>query len=83
MLHKSLHSKKPITDTDTTILSGYNPTQFFNKSIWRVAEVACYLGVSKGHIYNLCSRREIPFAKKGKLLYFIPKEIENWILLGD
>lgn len=55
----------------------------FYKRIWRTSDVAEFLGVSKGHIYNLCSRREIPFVKKGKQLYFIPKEIENWLLQGN
>ncbi len=58
-------------------------TKLFEKSIWRVTDVADYLGNSKGHIYNLCSRRSIPFVKKGKQLYFIPKEIENWVLQGN
>lgn len=55
----------------------------FTKQIWRIKDTAEYLGVSKGHLYNLVSRREIPFIKKGKLLYFIPSEIENWLLEGS
>lgn len=68
---------------DKLNVTKYQSTQFFEKPIWRVADVAEYLGVSIGHIYNLCSRREIPYVKKGKQLYFIPKEVENWLLQGN
>ncbi len=57
--------------------------KLFDKSIWRITDVAEYLGLSIGHIYNLCYRREIPFIKKGKNLFFIPGEIENWLLEGN
>ena len=55
----------------------------FDKRIWRTSDVAEYLGVTKGHIYNLCSRREIPYIRKRGLLYFVPHEIENWLTQGD
>jgi len=55
----------------------------FNKKIWRVDDVAKFLGCTKGHIYNLVSDEKIPKIKKGKFLFFIPDEILNWILEGD
>ena len=58
-------------------------TKLFHIQIWRVKDVADYMGVTPGHIYNLCNRREIPFVKKGKLLFFIPSEIEIWLLQGN
>ena len=59
-------------------------TQSLGKSyeIWRVLDVANYLGVTVGHVYNLVSRGEIPHIKKGKLVFFIPNEIETWVLGG-
>ncbi|MBF0298177.1 MAG: helix-turn-helix domain-containing protein [Oligoflexia bacterium] len=63
--------------------SKYDSDEFFNNQIWRVNDVADYLRCSVKHIYNLTYRREIPFVKKGKLLFFIPTEIHNWILEGD
>ncbi len=60
-----------------------DPTLLFNKLLWRIGDVAKALGVSVGHIYNLVSRREIPYRKKGKLLFFIPTEIHDWINEGD
>lgn len=54
-----------------------------NKEFWRIKETSAYLGISIGHLYNLTSKREIPFYKKGKILYFRPLELENWILEGN
>ena len=53
------------------------------KQIWRIKDVARFLGCSIGHIYNLTSDEKIPKVKKGKFLFFIPDEILNWILEGD
>ncbi|MCP4912362.1 MAG: helix-turn-helix domain-containing protein [Oligoflexia bacterium] len=55
----------------------------FNKQIWRVSDVAKFLGCSVGHIYNLVSDEKIPKVKKGKFVYFIPEKILNWVLEGD
>jgi len=66
-----------------------NDIPLFNKKIWRISDVAEFLGVSEGHIYNLVSksrktrRNNFPFRKKGKLLFFIPSEVLNWIDEGD
>lgn len=56
---------------------------FTDKKIWRVRDVANYLGCSVGHIYNLASDEKIPKVKKGKFLYFIPNRIFEWILEGE
>jgi excisionase family DNA binding protein len=63
-------------------MGGTMTSPLFDKRIWRIQHVAEFLGVSKGHIYNLVNRREIPFLKKGKILYFIPLEVENWLHEG-
>ncbi|MBF0363665.1 MAG: helix-turn-helix domain-containing protein [Oligoflexia bacterium] len=52
----------------------------FKNQIWRVKDVADYLRCSVKHIYNLTYRGEIPFYKKGKFLFFIPEEIQFWII---
>ncbi|MBF0297150.1 MAG: hypothetical protein HQK51_00390 [Oligoflexia bacterium] len=39
--------------------------------------------MSTGHICNLTSQMRIPHRKKGKLLYFIPSEINDWINEGN
>lgn len=42
-------------------------------------EVAAYLGVATGTIYNKASRDEIPFVKVGRSLRFRRSEIDAWI----
>ena len=61
----------------------FNSQRVFDGGIWRVREVAKYLGVTTGHIYNLTHQNMIPYRKKGKLLYFIPSEIFGWIDRGN
>ena len=68
------------TEAPSVISRGGN---IFDKRIWRVSDVARVVGCSKGHIYNLASRDEIPRIKKGKFLFFIPEEVLEWILKGD
>lgn len=55
----------------------------FNKKIWRIIDVAEFLQCSMKTIYNKTSKGEIPHIKKGKLLYFRPDEIENWVMEGN
>lgn len=63
--------------------SGDLLASLFNKQIWRVNDVAKFLGCSVGHIYNLASDELIPKRKKRGLLFFVPDEILNWVLEGD
>lgn len=55
----------------------------YDKRIWRVKDVAKFLGCSVGHVYNLASDEKIPKRKKNGLLVFVPEEIHSWILEGD
>jgi predicted DNA-binding transcriptional regulator AlpA len=50
--------------------------------VWTAKDVANYLGVSVGHIYNLKTRRLIPYRKCHGILRFIPQEIIDWINEG-
>lgn len=63
--------------------AGKSPSPLFDNLIWRIDDVAKFLGCSKGHVYNLVSDDKIPKRKKGKFLYFIPSEIVSWVLNGD
>jgi predicted DNA-binding transcriptional regulator AlpA len=60
-----------------------NAQELFNKKIWRVGDVARFLGCTIGHVYNLASDEKIPKRKKNGFLFFVPEEILNWILEGD
>ena len=47
-------------------------------NILTIEDVCTLTGLSKARIYTLCSNREIPYFKQGKL-YFKRKEVENWL----
>lgn len=61
----------------------FNAQMLFDKKIWRVGDVAKFLGCTVGHVYNLASDEKIPKRKKLGLLFFVPEEILNWVLEGD
>ena len=58
-------------------------SQLFEIRIMRITDVAIMLTLSKAHIYRLVSEDKIPFHKKGKNLFFIEKEIIDWLTNGD
>ena len=53
---------------------------FFDNRIWGIDEVCSFTSYAKGTIYNLVSRGEIPYRKRGggRRLVFIPSEIIEW-----
>ena len=56
-----------------------------NKSVekpMRVKEAAEFVGLAVSSLYGLCHRREIPFAKRGRMVYFWPSELASWIAEG-
>ena len=53
------------------------------KSVWKVQDVADFLGYSKKTVYIKAASGDLPSFKKGKFRYFIPLEVENWLLEGD
>lgn len=51
-----------------------------NKEVLTLNEVSNYTGLSKSHIYKLCSTGGIPFYKPfGKVNYFDKLEIIQWL----
>ena len=72
--------------TEETLEPSVRPSDtgsILHKRIWRVKDVAEFLGCSKGHVYRLASDEKIPKIKKGKFVYFMPERIHNWVLEGD
>lgn len=47
-----------------------------------IQETAKFLKLSVPTIYGMVSRREIPFSKLGKRLYFSESELSEWIQTG-
>lgn len=45
-----------------------------------IDEVCAYTGLSKQAVYIKTSKNEIPFAKRGKRLFFDRVEIDAWLL---
>lgn len=51
-------------------------------AIFNVKEAANFLHLSVSSLYGKACRREVPFSKKGKRLYFHKSELEEWIRQG-
>ena len=52
------------------------------KLAWTYAECAPLIGVSVSQLQHMVHRRQIPFVKRGKLVRFLPSEIEAWLEEG-
>lgn len=58
-------------------------SEMTREPLWKVAEVAQYLGVSIGTIYHLTSQKRIPCLRlSARCLRFEPMEIESWLRSG-
>ncbi|MBI2521210.1 MAG: helix-turn-helix domain-containing protein [Bdellovibrio sp.] len=59
---------------------GDNTPRLFYSLIWGIDEVCSFTHYSRGTIYNLVSRGEIPFCKRGRKrrLVFIPSDVISW-----
>lgn len=55
-------------------------TLISSKTVLDFDETILFTGLSKGHLYRLTSKRQIPFFKKNRKLYFKKSEIEEWML---
>lgn len=51
----------------------------FDDRLLTVAELAEYLGLAQGTIYNKVCRGEIPHVKLGRAVRFRRSEIDRWI----
>lgn len=52
------------------------------KELLTIEEASIFLNLAKPTIYSLTSRRELPFFKTGKKLYFKRSELLSWIEKG-
>ncbi|MFN4764571.1 helix-turn-helix transcriptional regulator [Gillisia sp. Q332] len=52
-----------------------------NKKVLTLDEACEYTGISRGYMYKLTARGEIPFSKpRGKLIYFDKEKLDQWLL---
>ena len=66
-LSKNANNSKPQKDTD---------------EIMTVEQLSDYLTIARQTIYEKCSKKEIPYFKAGKRLYFKKSVINDWINSG-
>lgn len=50
--------------------------------IFSIKEACIFLNLAQQTLYGFTSRREIPFIKRGKKLYFRKSELKSWLLEG-
>ena len=56
------------------------PTEQDNSDLYMgIEEASALVSLSKNTVYGMVSRREIPHYKRGKKLYFLKEELQNWI----
>lgn len=50
------------------------------KNVLDINDVVLLTGLSKGYVYKLTCKKEIPYYKpNGKLIYFDRQEVEGWM----
>ena len=69
-------------DSLTTLLESKSNNTAATDKPMSINEAATFLKLSVPTIYGFVSRREIPFSKLGKRLYFTEIELSEWIKTG-
>jgi excisionase family DNA binding protein len=59
-----------------------NPTNQDHNDLLTISEAASFLKCSIPTIYAKTSKRQIPFSKQGKRVYFSRKELQRWAMEG-
>lgn len=52
---------------------------FEDERLIRAEEAAKFIGYSKGTLYHMTMRQEIPFEKRGKTIFFRKKDLKAWM----
>jgi len=64
------------------ITRGQNEPEDVNELVMKAPEVCRYLKIKISTLYQLNHKKEIPFSKRGKTLYFKKEEIDEWLSEG-
>lgn len=64
----------------TEEVKNLNVINILTKNVLTFEEVMMLTGLSRSHLYMLTSKKAIPHAKRGKMLYFDRAEIEAWLM---
>jgi len=68
-------------DNLTMLLQSKKPTEKVN-DLLNIQEAAIFLNLSKATLYCKVNKRELPYMKQGKRLYFSREELTNYIKSG-
>jgi excisionase family DNA binding protein len=60
-------------------VSGPTPVVQQDQGLWVIEDVAEYLKVSVDTVRNHIKLRNLPFKRKGRLMYFRRAEIDAWV----
>jgi excisionase family DNA binding protein len=61
------------------ILRMLKPVESDDDDLLNVVEAANFLKISTASLYTKVSRKEIPFSKPGKRLYFSRTDLQQWV----
>lgn len=61
------------------IVLNFKPVITVKDDLLNVKEAAAFLKITEASLYTKVSRKEIPFSKPGKRLYFSKSELQDWI----
>lgn len=75
----ALHDK--LENIERILLEG-QPGSKDEAELLTIQQAAALINLSVATIYSKASRREIPYCKKGKRLYFSAQELTDWIKSG-
>ena len=64
------------------IVREQNEPEDVNDLVMKSPEVCRYLKMKISTLYQLTHKREIPFSKKGKTMYFKKEELDKWLAEG-
>jgi excisionase family DNA binding protein len=57
---------------------GESPTPAPRDKLWNAEELAEFLGVTRGHVYEMRRSSDIPHVKMGRALRFYKPDVLNW-----
>lgn len=64
------------------LISEKSTSSITSDEVLTVSEAAAFLDLAPQTVYQKVSARELPFSKRGKRLYFLRSELEQWIAEG-
>lgn len=62
------------------ILQTFKPAEAGSEDLLNLEEAAKFLKISEASLYTKVSRKEVPFSKPGKRLYFSRAALQQWVI---